>query len=51
MVNTLGRHRTEILNWYEDPLSDDPMESINPRIAVIRRIASGDGCCVDIVTT
>lgn len=41
MANTLQGHRTEIPNWYDDPLSDGPMTEVNNNIGALRRAAYG----------
>ncbi|MFM7864623.1 MAG: transposase, partial [Planctomycetaceae bacterium] len=39
MANTLEGFRTGILNWYDYPISNGPMEGINNRIGALQRMA------------
>ena len=41
MANTLERHRTGILNWYDFPISTGPLEGINNKIGALQRMAYG----------
>ncbi len=41
MANTLQRHRTGILNWYDYPISSGPMEGVNNKIGALQRAAYG----------
>lgn len=41
MANTLLRHRTGILNWYDFPISSGPLEGLNNKIGALQRMAYG----------
>ncbi|MFO1000111.1 MAG: ISL3 family transposase [Planctomycetaceae bacterium] len=41
MAKTLESHRTGILNWYNYPISNGPLEGINNKIGALQRMAYG----------
>lgn len=41
MVKTLQGHRYGPLNWYDHPISTDPLEGINNKIKTVQRQAYG----------
>ena len=41
MAKTLQAHRTGILNWYDFPISNGPLEGINNKIGALQRMAYG----------
>jgi len=41
LANTLQKHSTEILNWYQFPISTGPLEGINNKAKVLKRQAYG----------
>ena len=41
MANTIEAHRSEILNWYDYPISTGPLEGFNNKIKVLKRKAYG----------
>jgi transposase len=41
MAKTLQTHRTGILNWYDFPISNGPLEGINNKIGALQRMAYG----------
>ena len=40
-ANTLGGHRSGILNWYDYPISTGPLEGTNSKITTLKRQAYG----------
>ena len=41
MANTLDKHRTGILNWYDFRISTGPFERIKNKIGALQRMAFG----------
>ena len=41
MANTLRRHRSSLLAWYDDPISTGPLEGVNNKLKLLQRQAFG----------